>query len=155
MKVILLNDVPKLGKRHDVKEVSNGHALNLLLPQGLAIAATPQAMKRALVEKAKMEGERKVHEELIAGNLKSLEGVILTISGKANDKGHLFAGLHKEAIVKELAEQAHVQIDPSFIQLEQPLKTVGEHVVEVKAAGDSANRPWEKSAKFKVVIEAK
>ena len=52
MKVILLNDVPKLGKKHDVKEVSNGHALNLLLPQGLAIAATPQAMKRATVEKS-------------------------------------------------------------------------------------------------------
>jgi large subunit ribosomal protein L9 len=146
MKVILINDVPKLGKKHDVKDVSNGHALNLLLPQGLAIAATPQALKRATIEKARMEGERKVHEELLADNFKSLEDVTLTISGKANDKGYLFAGLHKEALVKELAEQAHVQIDSSFIQLEQPLKTVGEHVVEVKAGG--------KSTKFKVVIQA-
>jgi large subunit ribosomal protein L9 len=146
MKIILLSDVPKLGKKHDVKDVSNGHALNLLLPQGLAIAATPQAIKRASAEKARMEGERKVHEELLADNLKSLDGVTLTISGKANDKGHLFAGLHREAITKELLTQARVQVDPSFIQLEQPLKTVGEHEVEVKAGG--------KSAKFKVVIQA-
>lgn len=154
MKVILINDVPKLGRKHDVKEVSNGHALNLLLPQGLAIAATPQALKRAISEKAKTEGERKVQEELLAGNLKSLEDITLSISGKANDKGHLFAGIHKEVLVKELSSQAHVEIDPSFIQLEQPLKTVGEHIVEVKAAGDSSNRPGEKSAKFKVVIQA-
>ncbi len=146
MKIILINDVPKLGKKHDVKDVSNGHALNLLLPQGLAIAATPQAMKRAASEKAKMEGEKKVHEELLAENLKSLDGLTLTVSGKANDKGHLFAGLHKEAIVKELLAQSRVQVDPSFIQLEQPLKTVGEHEVEVKAGG--------KSAKFKVMIQA-
>jgi len=146
MKVILLNDVPKLGKKHDVKDVSNGHALNLLLPQGMAIAATPQAMKRAASEKAKMEGERKVHEELLAENIKSLDGVTLTISGKANDKGHLFAGLHREAIVKELLAQTRIQVDPSFIQLDQPLKTVGEHIIEVKAEG--------KSAKFKVIIQA-
>lgn len=146
MKVILINDVPKLGKKHDVKDVSNGHALNLLLPKGLAIAATPQALKRASAEKTKAEGERRIHEELLAGNLKSLEGVTLTISGKANDKGHLFAGLHREAIAKELINQARVQVDPSFIQLEQPLKTIGEHEVEVKAAG--------KSVKFKVTINA-
>ncbi len=146
MKVILINDVPKLGKKHDVKDVSNGHALNLLLPQGLAIAATPQALKRAIVEKAKTEGERKVHEELLMQNLKSLEDVSITISGKANEKGHLFAGLHREAIAKELAAQAHVQIDPSFIQLDEPIKTVGEHEIEIKVAGNSA--------KFKVVIQA-
>jgi large subunit ribosomal protein L9 len=152
MKVILLNDIPKLGKKHDVKEVSNGHALNLLLPQGLAIAATPQSIKRAATQKAQMEGERKVHEELLAENLKSLDGVTLTISGKANDKGHLFAGLHREAIVKELLAQARVQVDPSFIQLDQPLKTVGEHIIEVKAEGLPAGQAG-KSVKFKVVIE--
>jgi large subunit ribosomal protein L9 len=144
MKVILLNDVPKLGQKHDVKDVSNGHALNLLLPKGLAIAATPRAMKHAAAEKAKMEGERKVHEELLVGNLKSLEGVTLTISGKANEKGHLFAGLHREAIAQELLAQARVQVDPAFIQLDQPIKTVGEHIIEVKSGG--------KSVQFKVVI---
>ena len=147
MKVILLKDVAKLGRKYDTKDVSSGHALNLLIPQGLAIVATPEAVKRMEVERAKMEGERKVHEDLLIKNVKDLEGVTLTIVGKANEKGHLFAGLHKEAIVAELQKQTELQIDPSFIVMEQPIKEVGEHVVEVVGGG--------KSAKFKVVVEKK
>jgi ribosomal protein L9 len=71
--------------------------------------------------------------------------VVLTIRAKANPKGSLFAGLHREAIATELAKQTRLQVSPSFIQLEHPLKEVGEHMVEVKAEG--------KSARFKVVIE--
>lgn len=147
MKVILTKDVPKLGKRFDIKEVSSGHALNLLIPQGLALTATPDAVKRVEVEKKKAEGERKVHEELLAKNIKDLEAVTLTVVGKANEKGHLFAGLGREEIVAELVKQTGLQVDPSFLQLEHPIKAVGEHSVEVKAG--------EKSAKLKLVIQAK
>lgn len=146
MKVILLKDVPKLGKRYDTKTVSDGHALNLLIPRGLALAATPDAIKRLGLEKSRIEGERKVQEELLAQNLKGLSGVVLTVSGKANEKGHLFAGLHREEIVKELSAQAHLDIDPYSIQLEHPLKEVGEHAIQVKAAG--------KSVSFKLIIKA-
>jgi large subunit ribosomal protein L9 len=145
MKVILLKDVSKLGKRHDVKTVSDGHALNLLIPQGLAISATPDAMKRLEVTKAQMEGDKKVQEALLADNLKQLGDVVLTIAGKANAQGHLFAGLHREAIAAELASQARIMVDPSFIALEHPLKEIGEHMVEVRAAG--------KSVKFKVIVQ--
>jgi large subunit ribosomal protein L9 len=151
MKVILLKDVQKLGKRYDVKDVSNGYALNLLLPQGLAITATPQALKRAIAEKARMQGEKDVHEELLLQNIKSLEGVIVKITGKANDKGHLFAGLNREEIAKELNAQAQIQVDPSFIQMEQPLKELGEHTVEVKIGGLDGKAG--KSATFKVIVE--
>lgn len=144
MKVILLKDVAKLGKRFDVKEVSSGHAINLLIPQGHALAATPDVVKRLDSQKKKFEAERKIHEDLLVKNLKDLDGKTLTIVGKANEKGHLFAGLHREAIAAELLRQTELQIDPSFIQLEHPLKEVGEHVVEVKGG--------EKSVKFKVVI---
>ena len=146
MKVILQKDIAKLGKKYDVKDVSSGHALNLLIPQGLAIPATPEALKKAELERANLEGERKIHQDLLAKNIGDLEGVTITIVGKANDKGHLFAGLHREAIVEELFKQTQLQIDPSFIQIEHPLKEVGEHVVVVKGGG--------KSAKFTVVIEA-
>jgi len=145
MKVILLKDVKKIGKRYDTKDVSDGFAQNLLIPQGLAISATPEAVKRIGVLKSRMSAEDKVQEELLAKNIKSLESVVLTIVGKANDKGHLFAGLHNEAIAAELASQAHVQVDPTFIQLEHPIKEVGEYSVEVRAGG--------KSAKFKLVVK--
>ena len=146
MKIILLKDVAKLGKKFETKEVSSGHALNLLIPQKLALPATPDVLKRLEKEKAKADGERKIHEDLLLKNIKDLDGITLTIAGKANEKGHLFAGLHREAIVAELLKQTELQIDESFIQLDHPLKEIGEHMVEVKGGG--------KSVKFKVVIQA-
>jgi large subunit ribosomal protein L9 len=145
MKIILLKDVQKLGRKYDTKTVSDGHAINLLIPQGLAIAATRDAAKRIENLKAAAEGERKVQEELLVKNIEGLKSVTITILGKANDKGHLFAGLHKEAIAAEVEKQTRLQIDPSSIQLESPLKTVGEHTIQVSAGG--------KSAKFKVIVE--
>jgi len=146
MKIILLKDVAKLGRKFDIKDVSSGHALNLLIPRSLAVLATAEAIKNNNVQLLKIEGEKKIHQDLLAKNIKDLDSIVLTIAGKANDKGSLFAGLHKDAIVAELQKQTEIQIDPEFIQMDQPLKTVGEHFVEVSAGG--------KSAKFKVVIEA-
>ncbi len=146
MKVILLKDVSKLGNRFDVKDVKSGHALNLLIPRGDAVAATREAMKKLETEKAKIEGERKIQEDLLSKNLKSVEDVVLNVSGKVNAKGHLFAGLHKEAISAEIKKQTELDIPAAFIQLEHPIKESGDHMIEVKAGG--------KSAKFKLVISA-
>lgn len=144
MKVILLKDVAKLGKKYDTKTVSDGYAINLLIPQGLAVAATRDAVKRYETLKAATEGERKIQEELLVRNIEGLKDMTITIVGKANDKGHLFAGLHKEAIAEEIQKQTRLQIDPSFIQLEHPLKEIGEHVIEIKGGG--------KSVKLNVVV---
>ncbi|HTK33460.1 MAG TPA: 50S ribosomal protein L9 [Candidatus Paceibacterota bacterium] len=146
MKIILLKDIKNVGKKFDIKEVNDGHALNMLIPRGLAIPATASAVKRVEADKAKMAGEMKIQHELLVQNIKAIEATTLTLSGKANDKGHLFAGIHSDVIVKELHVQARIEIDPSFIQLEHPLKTVGEHVVTIQAEG--------KSAQLKVVIKA-
>ena len=146
MKVILLKDVAKLGRKFDVKDVSSGHALNLLIPQGLAVAATTESIKRNDIHKIRSTDEKKIHEDLLIKNINDLDGVTLNISGKANDKGHLFAGIHKETIASELQKQTQLQLDPEFIQMEHPLKEIGEHTVEVKGAG--------KTAKFNVVITA-
>jgi len=144
MKIILLKDIAKLGKRYDTKDVSSGHALNLLIPQGHAVAATADALKRFEKERAQAEGERKVQQDLLVKNIKDLDGVTITISSKANPKGHLFAGIHKEEIVEQLFKQTQLQILSDSIQLEHPIKEVGEHTIAVSGAG--------KSAKLKVVI---
>ena len=146
MKVILLKDVSGVGRKYDVKDLKSGYALNFLIPNGNATAATPDALKRVQAAKTKLDAERKVREDLMVKNIKDLDGVTVTVSGKANDKGHLFAGLHREAIVAELLKQTQLQVDPSFIQIAQPIKEVGTHPVKV-SAGD-------KSATFKLVIEA-
>jgi len=146
MKIILLKDIPKLGKKYEVKNSSDGHAVNMLIPRGFAIAATPENLRRIEAIKAKVEGEKKVYEALLTENLKTLEDTVLTITGKANEKGHLFAGLHQAEIAAELAKETRIQLDPSFIQLDHPIKEIGEHTIEIKGEG--------KSAKLKVVIKA-
>ena len=144
MKVILITDVRNLGRKNDVKIVSEGYAINFLIPKKLVIVATKEAMRRHEIERIKAEDERKIHEEILVKNIKELEGVTLTIAGKTNDKGHLFAGIHKEQIARELEKQTRLQVHPSFIELEHPIKEAGEHIIVVNGGG--------KTAKFKIVV---
>lgn len=131
MKVILLKDVPKVGKKYEVKNVADGYALNLLIPRGLAEAATESAKKRMETMKATDEVEKKVQADLLAKNLHDLNGVVVEVSGKANEKGHLFASIHAESIAEELLKQKHLSILPEFITLHRPIKEVGDHEIQV------------------------
>ena len=139
MKVILLQDVRKIGKKYEVKDVSDGHALNFLIPHGHAEVATPNAMKKLDVLKSKAATEQKIADELRAKNLKSLEGITLKLEEKVNDKGHLFAGIHKDELVKELKNQARVDVAADDIQLDKPIKDLGDHKIEVKAGDMTAH----------------
>jgi large subunit ribosomal protein L9 len=146
MKVILTKDTPNVGNKNEVKEVSSGYAQNFLFPRGFAVLATPSLITQAGARKQQEEQGRKIKEDLLLKNLASLSDVRLEITGKANAKGHLFAGIHKETIVEELKKQTHLDLYPDFINLKHPLKEVGEHEVEVTAHG--------KTGKFKVVVLA-
>ncbi len=146
MKVILTKDVPNIGKKHETKEIADGHALNFLIPRGLALAATADVVKRVELEKAREEGERKVHEELLLKNIKDLDGATVTMTEKANKKGNLFAGVHKAEIIPVIALQTRLQISPDFIVLDKPIKEIGDHKIEVKVK--------DKTATFTLKIEA-
>lgn len=145
MKIILLKDVPKIGRKYETKEIKDGYALNFLIPRGLAVSATESEAKRINIEKMREDKERKVHEDLLLKNITDLNGVSITVKEKANEKGHLFAGLHAEAIAKEIFEQTRLEIEPSFIELKHPIKEVGEHEIAVKAAG--------KTVKFTLIVK--
>lgn len=146
MKVVLLKDVQNLGRKWDVKDVSDGHAINFLIPKGLAEEGTAKAIKRAKLNQAKVEGENKIRKDLLLKNLGDLERVTVEMYGKANEKGHLFAAIHKPEIVPAIKAQTGLDVDPNFIMLDEHLKIVGEHEIEVKAEG--------KSIKFKLVIKS-
>ncbi len=138
MKVILLKDVQKVGKKFDVKDVADGYALNFLIPQGKAKTATPDGLAKVESLKAYAEGERKIQEDLLAKNLHEIDGKSIQIKEKANDKGHLFGSLHKERIAEILSETIHSSIEPSFVVLNKPIKEVGEHEVVIEAQGKKA-----------------
>ncbi len=146
MKIILLKDTAKIGKKYDIKDVAEGYALNLLIPNKLAIVATKDAIKRMEIEKAREEGEKKVHEDLILKNIDGLKNTPLIISAKTNDKGHLFAGLHREDLAKEIERQTKLSIDPTFIKLDNPIKEIGDYNIEINAIG--------KSVKFKLSVQS-
>ena len=137
MKIILLRDVQKVGRKYDVVNVAEGFASNSLFPKGLAEVATPKAMKRVEAAKATDLADQKVREDLLIKNLNDIAGVTLEMSGKANDKGHLFAGIHKDALIPALKEQTRLDIDASYIILDKPIKEVGEHKIEVKVQDKS------------------
>jgi large subunit ribosomal protein L9 len=146
MKVILIKDVKKVGKKYETKEVSAGYAVNFLIPRKLAEASTESTMKRINNLKARDEGERKVREDLLMKNLKSVEGKTIELTASANDKGHLFKGIHQDEIVTAVKEQTELDLASEYIVLEKPIKEVGEHEIEVKVQ--------DKSVKFKLVISA-
>ena len=135
MKIILLKDVKGVGKKYEIKEVGDGHAVNLLIPKGLAETATPNAIKKMEVRKATDATMKSVDAELAKANIEQLGAQTIEITEKANEKGHLFAGVHTEEITKAIKRQIHLDIDPSWIKLENAIKATGEYEINVEHSG--------------------
>lgn len=133
MRVILLKDVAKLGKKDEVKEIKQGYALNFLIPQKLARAATDvdiKALEKRLEEKKIHE---KISEELIYETIKSLDGKIVEIAEKANDNGHLFSKVHKNEIVDAIKNSTGLLIEEDWIILYDEIKEIGERELIIKS----------------------
>ncbi|MFH1657290.1 MAG: 50S ribosomal protein L9 [bacterium] len=130
MKVILLQDVDKLGKKYEVKEVRDGFVRNSLLPQGLVKQATPEALKWLEtfkeIEAKKMEGEL----AKVQGVASTVDGQEVNISLKAGDKGQLFESVTANKVAEELKK---LGFDVKKSQLEmEPIKEFGEFPVKIK-----------------------
>ncbi|HEY4516456.1 MAG TPA: 50S ribosomal protein L9 [Candidatus Paceibacterota bacterium] len=138
MKVIFLKDVRGVGQRGAVKDIADGYALNFLIPQGMAVQATPE--KVAEVEKKQqLEKESQAsHDSQVAARVRDLEGKRVVIRVRANKDGHLFKGVRREDIADQLAQYVGL-VDPSMItDLASPIKNVGEYVVHVAVASAEA-----------------
>ncbi len=145
MEVILKEDVPKLGHRGEVVKVAEGYGRNYLLPRKLAVEAT-QANK-AVIEQMKQSAIRrsaieKADSEALA---KQLEGVTLAFQRKAGEKDHLFGSVTSSDIAEALTHKGFT-IDRRKIQLDEPLKNLGEFEVAIKLHRDV-------TSKVKVTVE--
>ncbi len=130
MKVILLQDVENTGKKFEVKEVADGHANNLLIPQGLAKPATKEALawletQKEIISKLAEEGLKKAQE--VASSLDDLE---VNIPMKVGDEGQLFESVNVQKIQDRLKEMGY-EVAKNQIKLEQPIKDLGEFPVKV------------------------
>jgi large subunit ribosomal protein L9 len=138
MKIVLIKDTKGVGKKHDIKDVADGFALNSLIPNGNAEVATAAVLARVAKVKMQEEADKKVREDLLSKNLKSIHDAVVEVTVGANEKGHLFAGLHAADIAPMVKEQTRIDVMPEFIVLEKPIKEVGEHKIDVKVQGKSA-----------------
>lgn len=138
MKVILLRDVARLGKRFSVVEVPDGFALNKLIPQGQAQPATPENLKRVQARNKEVAAHQAADEAGLRAALKALAEQPVTIMVEANAQGHLFQAVKPEAIARAAAAAGH-PIEIGALQIATPIKSLGEHTVGVKAGGVSGS----------------
>jgi large subunit ribosomal protein L9 len=135
MKVLLLQDVYKLGRAGDVKRVANGYGRNYLIPQNLAVLATPGAMKQAGYIREDANKKRAILNQEMVGVAQLLEGVILTFPARASETGRLYGSINTRMIAEAISEKAGVEISHRQID-SQPLRMIGEHVVDVRLTVD-------------------
>ena len=131
MRVILLQDIDKVGKKYEVKEVADGYARNFLFPKGLAKPATKEALKWLEIQK-EIE-EKKAEEELkkIQALASRIDGQEILIPVKVGEKGQLYESVTAKKIFEILKENGF-DIKKSQIVLEQPIKELGEFTVKIK-----------------------
>lgn len=135
MKVILLQDVAKIGRRSELVEVPNGYALNKLIPKNLAEAATPSNMKRIQKMQAEVESNKAADAARFEDAKKALKGKKLEIEIEVNEKGHSFKAV-SEADIAEAAKVAGVDIEVSMISIASPIKELGVHEVSLSQGVD-------------------
>ncbi len=139
MKVIFLKDVARVGRKYDIKDISDGYAVNFLFPRGLATPATAKAVAELESRKKEILVEREVQNDLLMKNFEALKGKIISIKGKANELGHLFSAIHKKEIVDAVKEQSHVDIVEESIILEKPIKEIGGFEVPISIKGKNSS----------------
>ena len=131
MKVILLQDIEKLGKKYEVKEVKNGYARNFLIPQGLAKIATDKALEWLKIQKE--AGEKKAEQALktIQEIASTLDGQEVIISVKVGEDGQLFESISVQKIFDKLKKMGF-NVKKKQIDLAEPIKELGEFPVKIK-----------------------
>ncbi|MGH2450066.1 MAG: 50S ribosomal protein L9 [Candidatus Limnocylindria bacterium] len=135
MRVVLRQEVPGLGRAGDVKDVADGYAQNFLIPRGLASEASAGELKRVarLRETAKTkQGRAHAEAEALA---KRLDQTTLVFKLKAGGQGKTFGSVTTKDLAEALARQG-LAVDRTKIHLEEPLKSLGPHRVEVRLLSD-------------------
>lgn len=135
MKVLLLKDVYKLGRAGEVKKVANGYGRNYLIPQGLAVLATPGALKQADAIRKQAELHRARLNEEFSGLAEQMKDLVLTFGVKAGDTGKLFGSVTPQQVADAINAKLDVGIKRQQIEM-SPIRMLGEHTVKVRLTMD-------------------
>lgn len=136
MKVILLKDDRKIGKKNEIKEVADGFARNKLIPQGIALEATPENLNNI---KLKMQNEDKLEAKRVEdakADKESIEKKEVTLKIKAGENGRTFGSITSKEIAESLKKDFNIDIDKKKIELDDSIKNVGVYNVKVRLHKD-------------------
>ncbi|MCK4725684.1 MAG: 50S ribosomal protein L9 [Anaerolineales bacterium] len=135
MKILLLKDVYKLGRAGDVKKVAAGYGRNYLIPQGLAVLATPGALKQAEYIREKATTQRDALNKEMSDVVEKMQGLVLNFSAKASETDKLYGSITTHMIAESLSEKLGMEIVRRQID-SQPLRNIGVHNVPVRLTVD-------------------
>jgi large subunit ribosomal protein L9 len=131
---ILLEDVETLGQRGEPIDVAPGYLRNYLIPRKLAAPATPGALEQAQQRQAAAEKAERLRTEREVQAASLLSKTVLTIQQRADDGGKLFGSVGAKEIVDAIQEARDLRIDRRKVRLEQPIREIGTHMVEIELA---------------------
>jgi large subunit ribosomal protein L9 len=134
MKVILTRDVPNLGRSGEVKEVSDGHFRNFLMPKHWALPATTAALSKLQKEEGERQEKLKRDLEKLSALKNQIQNKTISIKVKDSGKKSLFAAIRESQVAEALNDKLKLNLDPKQILIKTPIKSLGEHTVEVKLA---------------------
>jgi large subunit ribosomal protein L9 len=136
MKILLTQAVKNVGKPGEVKEVANGYARNYLIPRAMAVVATPSAVKQAAAQQdAELRREEKNRSEYVALGEK-VAATTLTLRARVGEQHRLYGAITAADIASALSERVGQPIDRRRVELEEPIRHLGEFKVPVRLARD-------------------
>ena len=135
MKVVLRQDVPKLGEAGSIQEVKPGYGRNYLIPQGMAVLATSGEVKTAEHNAAVKARKVVRQEQLLQALADKISGKRLEFTVRAGEGGRLYGSITSAEVAEELAKVVGEEIDRRKVVLDEPIRTLGEHTVTVHLVG--------------------
>lgn len=135
MKIVMRQDVPKVGEAGSVQTVANGYARNYLIPKGLAVVATAGELKVAAHNLAVKERKIARQEDLLRSLAEKIDGQRLAFTARAGEQGRLYGSITASDVANALATRISEAVDRRRVVLDEPLRTLGEHTVTVHLVG--------------------
>jgi len=144
MEVLMINNVPRVGRKGEFKTVAEGYARNFLFPRNFAIPATEGSKKHLDLMKNSWEKQAAREKQAYLDMAGKIEGLVLKLTRRAGDKGRLFGSVTNTELAEEINKAANVKIDKKLVVADH-IKEIGEHNVTIRFTG-------EVKAHMKVVI---
>lgn len=135
MKVLLTKDVYKLGRAGDVKRVADGFGRNFLLPQGLAVLATPGALKQVDRIRSVAATKRAALNSEMSGIAEKLGKAVVAFASKAGETGKLYGSITPQMVVDAINKKYGLSVERRMVEI-QPIRTLGEHKARVRLTVD-------------------